>query len=72
MNYKSKLEDIISQAWESNTLKEGRRLVVEHIENSSIKSKKTILFKLEIIKTKRELDFYLANSLLSFEKLNVA
>ena len=72
MTYNSKLEGVISQAWGSNNLEETKELVIEHISNSSIKSKQTILTNLKEIRSKRRLDFYLANSLLAFEKLNVA
>lgn len=63
----STLESIVHQAWAESSLEKAKTLVREHVMNTQIKSKDTILQNLEVISTKRILDQYLANSLLAFE-----
>jgi len=63
----SVLESVIQQAWQESDLTKAKKIVVEHIENSSIKSKETVLQNIKTINSKERLDYYLANSLLYFE-----
>lgn len=71
MKNTSTLEQIIQQAWSEKDLNKAKTIVQEHLEGSKIKSKDTILTNLSSIKTKTKFDFYLANSLLAYEKLSV-
>jgi hypothetical protein len=72
MAFTSKLEGIIQQAWNERDLGKSKKLVVNYISNSKIKSKDTIISTLDSINSKVKLDFYLANSLLKFEKLSLS
>jgi len=72
MTFTSKLEGIIQQAWNERDLNKAKTLVTNYISDSRIKSKDTILTTLSSINSKTKLDFYLANSLLKFEKLAVS
>ena len=63
----SVLESVIQEAWQESDLTKAKKIVVEHIENSSIKSKETVLQNIKTINSKERLDYYLANSLLYFE-----
>jgi cob(I)alamin adenosyltransferase len=71
IDIKSKLEGIVQQAWAEPDLNKAKELVSNFVTNTNIKSKNTILKNLEGIKSKPRLDFYMANSLLSYEKLGV-
>ena len=67
----STLEQIIQQAWAEPSLTTAKTMVKDHIMSTRIKSKETILQKLDEITSKKRLDFYLANSLLAFEGYRV-
>lgn len=67
----SVLEQVIQQAWAEPSLISAKEIVKSHIDTTNIKSKDTILSNLDSISSKRKLDQYLANSLLSFEGLKV-
>lgn len=67
----STLENIVHQAWAETNLEKAKGIVSEHVMNTQIKSKDTILQNLEGIRTKSKLDTYLANSLLAFEGYKV-
>ena len=68
---KSKLEQVIQQAWAEKDLEKAKQLVVDLIEPSKVKSKDIILQTIKGIGNKMKLDQYLANSLLKFEKLGL-
>jgi hypothetical protein len=72
-NPKSKLEAVIQQAWKENDINKAKNLVANYIKDSKINndSKKTILNKMKVITDKEKLDYYLANSLLKFEKMGL-
>jgi len=70
-NYKSKLVEVIAQAWEEKDVQKAKAIVAECIQNSNIKSKSTILNTLSTIQSKYKLDYYLANSLLKFEGMSL-
>jgi hypothetical protein len=67
----SKLESIIQSAWAEPNLAVAKKLVKDHIASSNIKSRDSILATLDTITSKAKFDFYIANSLLAFEKLSV-
>lgn len=69
---KSKLEQIIQQAWAEKDLNKAKQMVIDFIEPSRIKSKDQIIGTLKTIANKPKLDQYLANSLLKFEKLGLS
>ena len=71
MSYTSKLEEVIQKAWSEKDLQRAKNVISTHITDSRIKSKDIILENLEGIKSKVKLDFYLANSLLKFEKMSL-
>ena len=68
---KSKLEQVIQQAWAEKDLEKAKQLVIDLIEPSKVKSKDIILQTIKGIGNKMKLDQYLANSLLKFEKLGL-
>jgi len=68
---KSKLEQVIQQAWAEPDLEKAKQIVHDLIEPSKVKSKDTILQTIKGINSKPKLDQYLANSLLKFEKLGL-
>jgi hypothetical protein len=70
---KSKLDRIVQQAWQEDDINKAKNLVANYISNSKINndSKKTILNKMKVITDKEKLDYYLANSLLKFEKMGL-
>ena len=70
---KSKLDTIVQQAWNEKDINKAKNLVANYIKNSKINndSKKTILNKMIVITDKEKLDYYLANSLLKFEKMGL-
>jgi hypothetical protein len=68
---KSKLEQVIQQAWAEKDLETAKQLVIDLIEPSGVKSKDIILQTIKGINNKPKLDQYLANSLLKFEKLGL-
>jgi hypothetical protein len=72
-NPKSKLEAVIQQAWNEKDINKAKNLVANYIKDSKINndSKKTILNKMKVITDKEKLDYYLANSLLKFEKMGL-
>jgi hypothetical protein len=69
---KSKLEQIIQQAWAEKDLNKAKQMVIDFIEPSRVKSKDQIISTLKTIANKPKLDQYLANSLLKFEKLGLS
>jgi len=69
---KSKLEQIIQQAWSEKDLNKAKQMVIDFIEPSRVKSKDQIIDTLKAIANKPKLDQYLANSLLKFEKLGLS
>jgi hypothetical protein len=69
---KSKLEQVIQQAWAEPDLEKAKQIVHDLIEPSKVKSKDTILQTIKGINSKPKLDQYLANSLLKFEKLGLS
>lgn len=71
IDVKSALEKIIQKAWAESNLDDAKKLVSDFISSTNIKSKDTILRNLDTITSKSRLDAYLANSLLSFERLGV-
>jgi len=68
---KSKLEQVIQQAWAEPDLEKAKQIVHDLIEPSKVKSKDTIIQTIKGINSKPKLDQYLANSLLKFEKLGL-
>jgi hypothetical protein len=68
---KSVLEKIATQVWGESNLENAKRIVIDYISNTNIKSKETIITNVNTITSKKRLDFYVANSLLKFEKLSV-
>ena len=68
---KSKLELVIKQAWDEPDLEKAKQIIRDLIEPSRVKSKDTMLTTIEGLKNKKEFDYYLANSLLKFEKLGL-
>jgi hypothetical protein len=68
---KSKLEQVIQQAWAEKDLQTAKQLVLALIEPSKVKSKDIIVQTIKGINNKPKLDQYLANSLLKFEKLGL-
>ena len=72
-NPKSKLEAVIQQAWKEDDINKAKNLVANYIKDSKINndSKKNILNKMKVITDKEKLDYYLANSLLKFEKMGL-
>ena len=68
---KSKLEVVIKQAWDEPDLEKAKQIIRDLIEPSRVKSKDTMLNTIEGLKNKKEFDYYLANSLLKFEKLGL-
>jgi hypothetical protein len=71
---KSKLDNIVQKAWEEDDINKAKNLVANYIKDSKINnnSKKTILNKMKAIVDKEILDYYLANSLLKFEKMGLS
>lgn len=70
-NPKSKLAQIIAQAWAEQDLDKAKQIIRDLIEPSRIKAKEDLLTKMEPISNKKEFDYYLANSLLKFEGLGL-
>lgn len=69
----STLEEISQLIWQESDLKKAKQLLTDHISQTKINpiSKTKILMTVEGIVTKQRLDFYVANSLLNFERLGV-
>jgi hypothetical protein len=69
----STLDKIIQQAWAEPDLNKAKEMVLSHIQQSRInpRSKKTMAYNIETARTKPRLDQYLANALLSYEKMSV-
>jgi len=68
---KSKLEKIIQQAWGESDINAAKKLVIDFISPSKIKSKDQIINTIKGLTNKREFDRYMANALLKFEKLGL-
>lgn len=70
---KSALEPIAQKVWAERDFNNAKQLLHSHVEGLSIdeSSKKRIMFTLNSITTKVKLDFYLANSILNYERLGV-
>lgn len=68
-NLVSTLDKVIHEAWGEEDVDKAKDLVLGHINASKVKDedKKRIRLAMGEIKTKRKLDFYLANALLKFE-----
>ena len=66
---KSALEKVIQEAWGEKDMDKSKKLVLDFVLPSKIKEedKKRMEVALGEIKTKRKLDYYLANALLKFE-----
>jgi len=69
---KSKLEKIIQQAWGESDINAAKKLVIDFISPSKIKSKDQIINTIKGLTNKREFDRYMANALLKFEKLGLS
>ena len=69
---KSKLEQIIQDAWAEKDLNKAKQMVIDLLEPSKVKSKDQIIQTLKGIQNKTRFDQYLANSLLKFEKLGLS
>lgn len=69
----STLDKVVQQAWAEPDLNKAKQMVLTHIQQSRInpQSKKTMTYNIETTKTKPRLDTYLANALLSYEKMSV-
>ena len=69
----SMLDKIIQQAWAEPDLNKAKEMVLTYIQQSRInpRSKKTMAYNIETARTKPRLDQYLANALLSYEKMSV-
>jgi hypothetical protein len=67
----SKLVQVAQQAWAEQDLEKAKRLILDLIEPSGVKSKEVIVANIKAIRNKREFDRYLANSILKFEKLGL-
>jgi hypothetical protein len=69
----SMLSKVIQQAWAEPDLNKAKEMVLTHIQQSRIhpRSKKTMSYNIETAQTKPRLDQYLANALLSYEKMSV-
>lgn len=70
-NPKSKLADVIAQAWAEKDLEKAKQIIRDLIEPSRVKAKDDILRNMETIQSKTKFDYYLANSLLKFEGLGL-
>ena len=70
-NPKSKLADVIAQAWAEKDLEKAKQIIRDLIEPSRVKAKDDILRNMETIQSKAKFDYYLANSLLKFEGLGL-
>lgn len=70
---KSTLEKIAKQVWDEAEISKAKEIFKQHVENSGINSnsKEQMLSKIASITRKSDLDYYLANALLRYEKLNV-
>ncbi len=66
---KSVLEKIVQQAWAEKDLIKSKQMVIDFINETRIKEedKTKILQTIKEIVSKYKLDYYLANSLLTFE-----
>lgn len=69
----STLDKVVQQAWAEPDLNKAKEMVLTYIQQSRInpQSKKTMTYNIETTKTKPRLDTYLANALLSYEKMSV-
>ena len=65
----STLENIIQDVWKEKDLEKAKIIVTTYISDSKIKDedKNKILNNLKTIKSKLKLDYYMANSLLTYE-----
>lgn len=70
-NPKSKLAEVIAQAWAEEDLEKAKQIIRDLIEPSRVKAKDDILRNMEPIQSKAKFDYYLANSLLKFEGLGL-
>jgi hypothetical protein len=70
-NPKSKLAEVIAQAWAEKDLEKAKQIIRDLIEPSRVKAKDDILRNMEPIQSKAKFDYYLANSLLKFEGLGL-
>lgn len=70
-NPKSKLAEVIAQAWSEKDLEKAKQIIRDLIEPSRVKAKDDILRNMEPIQSKAKFDYYLANSLLKFEGLGL-
>lgn len=71
-NPKSKLEQIVQAAWAEKDLNKAKKMVVNLLAGSRVKSKDQMIQTIQNIMTKPRFDSYLANSLLKFEKLGLS
>jgi len=72
-NHTSSLERVAQQVWGEQDLNKAKEILIQYVEKSKINdhSKSKIIQNAGKITNKRKLDFYVANSLLNFEKLGV-
>jgi hypothetical protein len=69
----STLTEISQLVWQERDLGKAKQLITDHISQTKINntSKTKILMAVSSITNKQRLDFYVANSLLNFERLGV-
>jgi len=67
----SKLAQVIQAAWAEPNPDKAKQLVIDLIEPTRIHSRDSILQTLKGITNKQKFDYYLANSLLKFEKMGL-
>jgi len=69
----STLEEISQLVWNEKDLNKAKQILTDHITQTRINttSKNKILTTVKNIINKQKLDFYVANSLLNFERLGV-